>query len=392
MTPAVPLSVVVLHRGEPPALVPDPWATPNEARVDRLAHAIATSVGWAKRGKAILVVRASPDPVIAAIGRFDASDAAWLTGASQQLASLLPRVVLLDHDGVETACHQLANELIVRYGREAVRSFRYAAVPRGGLMVLGHLAYLLDLPPHRVSPLAECREARDKLVLVDDIAISGLRLSQTIAPFTDCRLVLATLHAHPAMRTAFINMHPQVDAFVSACDLRDHAPVALGDEYVAWRMRWEQRAEHGTVWIGQPDHVAYPWNEPDLGVWNPVSDHEEPGWHVVPPERCLKRRAGASVPVQRIPDTPGPLIPHPSVVFGEIDSAVVIGHLESGTTYSLEGVGAYIWRALVETGTIHTAATRAADAFGVDRQTITKEVTQLVSDLLAADLLVEADA
>ncbi len=383
------LRFVVLHRGDPPATAPDPWAAGNEPRIAQLARAIATSDGW--RGRvAVLVVRASPDPLIAAIGRFGDADEQWMTAASQQLATTLQRIALLDDSAVNDAATSLATKLVARFGAPTLRSFRYLAVPRGGLIVLGLLAYVLGLPRDRLDPAPPSDVDDAPLVLVDDIAISGLRLSEAIAKRPERRLVIATLHAHPDLRAALRASHPRVEAFVSAHDLRDHAPGALGDEYEAWRARWRQRATPGTLWIGQGDHVVYPWNEPDLGVWNPVTEREEPGWRVVPPERCLKRRSMPSIPVQHMRPSRGRLRPHPDVVAGELDGQIVIGHLGTDQSFALDGVAADIWRALAGADDQRAASAHLARTYDVDVASLERDVEAFVAELVAAGVLAEA--
>ncbi len=383
------LRFVVLHRGDPPTAAPDPWAAGNEPRITQLARAIATSDGWRSRA-AVLVVRASSDPLIAAIGRFGDADEQWMTAASGQLTTTLQRIELLDDAAANHATAALAEKLVAHYGVQALRSFRYLAVPRGGLIVLSVLAYLLDVPRDRIEPAYPSDADDPPLVLVDDIAISGVRLSEAIAKRPERRLVIATLHAHPDLREVFRAAHPRVEVFVSAHDLRDHAPGALGVEYEAWRLRWRERATPGTLWIGQGDHVVYPWNEPDLGVWNPVTEREEPGWRVVPPERCLKRRSTPSIPVQHMPPPRGRLRSHPDVVAGELDGQVVIGHLGTGQSFALDGVAADIWRALDGADDERAATLHLARTYDVDEASLERDVGAFVAELLGAGVLVEA--
>jgi hypothetical protein len=388
-----PLRLVVVHRGEPPRPSLDPWASSDGPRALQLARAIATSEAWSSHGPATLVVRDGAEPLIAAVGRFDAAAEAWIEAAGAYLAATLPRVRLLDHRAVEGAATRLADALAAHYGRGALQGFRYAAVPRGGLLVLGALAYLLDLPHDRIATSTAAPSAPPDdapLVLVDDVAVSGLRLARTLAARPEARVVVATLHAHPELRAALRAAHPRVEAFVAADDLHDHAPAAWGDAYAAWRDRWRDRADPGTLWIGQPDHVVYPWNEPDVGVWNPVAACEERGWRTVPPEHCLKRRAATPCPVQLMPKADGRLRPHPDVVAAEVEGRVVVGQLGSGRTFALEGTGADVWRALAATGDLDAGAARLAAAFGVEVAAVASDVAAFAAELLAADLLVAA--
>ncbi len=365
-----------------------------------LARAIAASSGWSARGEAVLVVREAPEPLIAAIGRFDEAGEAWLSVATQQLATTLPHTVVLDDAAVRTACALLADALLARFGREALSRMRFAAVPRGGLFVLGALAYQLDLAHHQFwatdDAPARAQEPPDHAgeapatVVVDDIAISGLRLSRTLEQRPEARLIVATLHAHPGLRSAFVARHPRVEAFVSAHDLQDRAPTIHGDGYRAWRERWRRRAAAGTVWIGDPDHVVYPWNEPDTGVWNAVTGREEPGWLVVPPERSLKRRVDRSIAVQSMPSALASLALSADAITGEVGDRVVVGLLGSGTAFELEGVAADMWRALADTGDVATAAVRLGEVYDVAVEALERDVAAFTRELIAAGVLQEA--
>lgn len=385
------MQVVVIHRGEPPAVTPDPWRSSDEPRVMGLARAIASSDGWARRPQASLVVRAGSDPLIAAVGRFDEGDARWLELASQQLATTLERVIMLDSEAAVAASERLADALEARFGGAELRAFRFAAVPRGGLLVLGMLAYLLDLPHDRLLTTAGTAGVDDgtPLVLVDDVAVSGLRVSRTLDRMPSERAIVATLHAHPALRTSLAARYPRVEAFVSAYDLRDHAPSTLGAGYAAWQARWTERSGPDVCWIGQPDHVVYPWNEPDVSVWNDVTEREETGWCVVPPARCLKRRRRQRLEVQTMPLSVGPWRVHPEVVAADVEGLVVVGQLVAGTTFVLDGIGADIWRSLTTTGDLETTTEALLASYDADRSVLTRDVMMFADQMQAAGLLVE---
>lgn len=410
-----PVRVALIFRGEPPTIDPDPWSAGGRPRIVALAQAIASSPGWSGRPPAALVVREGPDAAIAAIGRFADDDLAWLAAARGQAEAVAPWLRWLDPAAAEAAVGQLADALVARFGLDELRRWRYAAVPRGGLFVLATLAYLLDLPASALGTTADDAGApapvapRDAaspgaaarrdgqpaheaapppdatpLVVVDDIALSGLRLSQQVRRTRGARLVVATLHAHPDLRHAFLAAHPRVTDFVSAIDLVDHAPTALASEHVAWRDRWRDRLDPDSLWIGQPDHVAYPWNEPDLSVWNPVAQREEHGWPLVPPDRCLKRQRAHAIPVQRsAPPRPG-AGPHPSVIAGELHELVVLANLETGAAVELDEVGSSMWRALVARADPRAAAAQVAAAYGADERQVAADLHGFVAELVAA--------
>jgi hypothetical protein len=392
-----PLRFALLHRGEPPLLEPDPWATSQGPRAWSLARAIASGDAWRGREPVTLVVRGGEEPVIVAIGRFGDATQRWLAAASQQLADTLRRVVVLDHAAAEAACERLGAVLTERFGADAARRWHYVGVPRGGLIVAGLLAYVLDLPRDRFDsvPITAAEATGDldqPLVVVDDVAISGLRLSTFLRSLAAPRIVIATLHAHQALRERLVAENPRVEAFLSAYDLRDHAPAALGEDYDAWLARWQARVEPGTAWIGQADHVVYPWNEPDVTVWNPVSQREEPGWPVIPPERCLKRRASPLPAVQLMPVPTGAIRPHPDVVHGQIDGRVVVAHLGTGASFALEGLGSEIWRSLTATGDVEAVTRQLRGSHRRGGTDVGADVTRFAGELQAAGLLVDATA
>lgn len=391
MIDTTPLRLIVLHRGEPPHLQPDPWSGGGSSRVVALARAIAQSEGWQARSPVTLVVRSEPEPVIAALGRFDEAAERWLAGAARQMAATLPHVALLDHAAAEKACRRLAGALVTRLGLEALQRYCYAAPPRGGLIVLGMLAYILDLPRDR---LLVGRLAYDDapLVVVDDIAISGKRMTEFLAHTEAPEYVIATLHAHPALRSAFCERHPRVSAFESAYDLNDLAPSLFGDEYSDWVARWQEREGDSVVWIGQPERVAYPWNEPDAGIWNAATQRYESGWTVIPAERCLKRRTVMPASVQPMPCARGPLRPHRDIVYGDVDGRLVLGNLGTGAAFELMGSGRDIWQAIVATGDTKAATARLVGGDSHSHSGIAADVHAFVGDLCAAGLLEEATA
>jgi hypothetical protein len=303
----------------------------------------------------------------------------------------------MDHTAAEDACRRLASRLLDTHGAASLRECRFTAVPRGGLIVLGLLAYLLGVSAERLLAPTDPGPALAEtdappLVVVDDVAISGLRLARFVASRSEARLSIATLHSPPALRSAFVDHHPAVGSFVSAHDLRDLAPEALGIDYAAWVARWRSRAQPGTLWIGQPEHVVYPWNEPDLGIWNPVTEREEPGFHMVPPERCLKTASEKALDVQVMPMPVGGLRPSPAVLYGEHEGGFVIGSLDTHDAYELDEVGAAMWRALITTGDTGEAATQLASAWAVPLDLVRRDLEAFAATLQEAGLLVAETA
>jgi hypothetical protein len=354
---------------------------------DTLAAALAASPRWAEMPRSALVVRPAPEPILGVVGDFDAAGRARLEGLRWQLETFLPRLRYVSYECAEEDARRLAELLTRRFGREALQEFRFTAIPRGGFIVLGMLAYALGLQHSQLEP----PHPPDRpLVVVDDCALSGLRFGRFLESVENRQIVFASLYSPPELRQAIESRERREITCLSAHDLRDHAPASLGEEYPAWRERWMQRMDERGYWVGQPDHVCFAWNEPDIGIWNPVNEREESGWHLVPPDLCLKNRPtpGANLlPVQVQPEGRGPLRPSPRVLFAELDGELVIGNFDTGESFVLDGAGADMWRAILRHGNLDEAAEALGREYEVEAPILRHDLHDFVEDLLCRDLL-----
>lgn len=353
-----------------------------------LAAALASSPLWTEMPRSALVVRPDPEPLLGVVGDFDAAGRARLEGLRWQLQTFLPRLRYVSYERAEEDSLRLAELLVRRFGREALQEFRFTAIPRGGFIVLGMLAYALGL---RHSQLEPPHPLDRPLVIVDDCALSGLRFGRFLEGVENRRVVFASLYSPPELRRAIEGRERREVTCLSAHDLRDHAPASLGEEYPPWRERWMERMDERGYWVGQPDHVCFAWNEPDIGIWNPVNVREESGWHLVPPDLCLKNRPAPGenpLPVQVQPGGRGPLKPSSRVLFGELENDLVIGNFETGESFVLEGVGADMWRAIVSYGNLDEVAEALSREYEVSATTLRRDLDGFAEDLLSRDLLV----
>ena len=287
----------------------------------------------------------------------------------------------------EAATKQLAAQLARAFGSVELSRFQYAAIPRGGLIVLGMLSYILDLKPEvLLSPPADA-----PLVVVDDCAYSGARLAQFLDSVDSNEVVFAHLYSHPDLRAAILREEPRVVACLAAHDLRDLAPERYpnAEDYQAWRARWQQRARRPVYWMGLPEMVIFPWSEPDRPVWNPVTERVEDGWWFTAPDRCLKNWARLGVPpnaeVQptlRSPD---------EVAFQFHDDKVILCDMRTEQVYGLEGVAANMWRALAGYGDLDVAVAYLAPQYEVDEVRLRQDLRAFAHELLAKGLLERID-
>jgi hypothetical protein len=358
-----------------------------EAQLRALAAALCVSPQRAEISRAVLIVRPAPEPLLGIVGYFDAAGRARLDVLRWQLDSVLPSLRYVDYAQAEKDCERLAARLVERFGREELRSFQFAAIPRGGFIVLGMLAYALGL---QHSQLEAPYSPEIPLVVVDDYVGSGLRFGSFLERLRHRRVVFAHLYSHPDLRTAIEAKEAGRVTCLSAHDLQDRAPELYGDVYYAWRERWLARMDRHGFWVGQPNPVCFAWNEPDTIMWNPVSEREEPGWRLVPPELCLKNRLPSGtepIQVQVQPEGKGPLKPSSRVLFGELDGRIVLGNLEAEESFVLDSVGTDMWQAIVEHGNIEGATNALMEIYEVDGTVLRGDLKRIVEDLLARGLL-----
>lgn len=345
-----------------------------------LAAAVASSPWWSEMAPATLIVRDGPRPALGILGRFTDLDRLRLGWLEQQVREVLPRMRIVTYSDAESACADLAEALTAAYGRSGLDRFAFRAIPRGGHIVLGMLAYLLDLDQAQLEATAHDRP----LVVVDDCVLSGHRVQRYLQESSAPETIVASLYATPEVRAAIVARESRVSACVSGRDLRDHAEALLGDASGRWRERWSGRTGDRVYWTGMPDHVCFPWSEPDVTFWNPRTEREERGWPMAPPSRCLahRGRAVAATPdIQVQPHGRGTSRPAPDVLFGTHGDMLVVGSLASGTSVVLDGVAVDMWKGLLDHDSLASAAASLATAYDAEVTTLERDLRNLVADL-----------
>ena len=243
-----------------------------------------------------LVARPAPQPVLAVMGRLDEARLAWLRAQAAELGRSCALLRYVGYPQAETDCKRLADLLVKRFGRKELARFHFAGIPRGGLVVLGMLACALGLEARQLSPPSAFSAP---VVVVDDCALTGARFGRFLEKCRKGRRVIfAHLYSHPQLRRAIEAREQGVLACLSAHDLKDHGARTLGrKQYLAARRRLVARIGGPRYWVGMPDHICFPWGEPDRSFWNPVTRRMEDCWRIVPPERCLKNRLCSGRPI-----------------------------------------------------------------------------------------------
>lgn len=361
----------------------------SEAQDDvrSLARALASSPIWREFDTAALVVRTGPDACLGIAGFFSAADQARLGNLLQVVRDDLPRLRYIGYAQAQADCLRLASILQDRFGSAARDEFHYLAIPRGGYIILGMLAYALDLPAERLAPP---ETAQTPLVVVDDCALSGTRFKGVLADFESDSVIFAPLYSPPELRRAILEREPRVIDCLSAEDLHDEAPVREGAGYAAWQESQRKANDDGCYWYGQYAPFGFAWNEPDAGFWNPETNEREKAWNLLPPDVCLKNRIGWDPHAARIQvneDGPGPLVAGRGALYADFGDTILVGEAGSQHAHSLDDVAADMWRALIATGDIEPAVAALRETYDVDEATLGDDLRALAETLLGKGLL-----
>lgn len=355
-----------------------------------LARAIAAGPCAERFPGAVVVVREEPSPAVGLLARVPEAERSWLGAAIGTLSGTVERLRWVGWEEVEAAAEAAARALRRRVGEDRLRAAAVRGIPRGGRVAAGLVAYALDSP---AAALERAPGAAPLTVVVDDCALSGARFREYVASLPDRPVVFVPLFSTAALRQAVEDAGGRVEACVGGRDLEDHAPARLGDDYTAWRRRWRDRSGERVYWIGQPDHLVFPWSEPEVAVWDEAREDEAPGLAVAPPELCLDRRAAGRerLEIRRQPRGPGPLRPTPHLLWGRLDDRVVIRDTAADRALTLRGTAAEMWEAVVREGRPDAAARRVARGYDTARERVEADLRELVGGLEERGALVSEE-
>lgn len=364
------------------------WTRPDGRS---LGQTLAASPAWRDLDRCVIVFRPRPRPTLALLGYLDEIGTATAEALAAQLPATLERYRPVGYPEIEAACEALADRLTRSVGEPALRESGFLAIPRGGFVVLGLLSYALRLDRKQ---LEEPDRRPAPLIVIDDCALTGVRFREFLDRRGKGDVVFAPLYSHPELRSAMVEREDRLRACVSGADLHDHAPDRMGDGYASWRDRWLRRSPE-SYWVGLPDHLSFPWSEPDVTIWNPVAGREVAGWRVAPPASCLKNRypePGTRGRFQIQEEGPGPLRPAASVLYGSLAEEIVVADLETGACLSLAGSAADMWRAVVAVGDVDRAGRAIAEAYDERPAVLAADLREFVARLVDRGVLVEGDA
>lgn len=307
----------------------------------RLAETLATDPWWETVGPCALSVTAGDAPRIFMVGELSPADEDRLSAQAAALARGCRRLRYLPMPEVEAAVAELALRLQAEIPLPELARCRFTAIPRGGWIVLGMLAYALGLSTEQ---LMEARDPTGPTVVVDDRAVSGVRFRQWLRASPAAEVVFAQLLSPPELREAIERNEPRVGRCLAA---RDLAPVPGSDvegnppSAEIEHLRGEQ------YWWGTTEHVCLPWSEPQRLITGPGGGLEA-AWRLMPPDLCLgNRRTQPGIPVHVSGEGAGPWRASPEVVEAELAGRIVLGNRGTGRVLELSVSAGEFWRALL---------------------------------------------
>ena len=239
---------------------------------------------------------------------------------------LLQNLRYVDYRQAQADAALLAQKIRQLYTPAELQNAAFTALPRGGLIVLGLLAYQLDLKPQQLT----ARFAREAglLFLVDDCALSGKRLQEALVIYNGRPLVVAHLYAAPGLRAAIQETYPHVRHCLAAHDLAEAEGSAPLD---------------GRLHPGPSDLVAFAWNEPDLLLQTPFDDQPAHQWRLLPPHKCLNNRQALGLPPAPPADRDW-IVPE-GIVYGWFDGLLYLLDTRNEQVHRLDNFAADCWRA-----------------------------------------------
>jgi hypothetical protein len=334
--------------------------SPTQA-LETLVSSIICPLSESIKSVQAIAVKVAPIPALGIIGEFNAAEIAYLKLQLRSLPLTCSRLRYVDHQAVTATCEKLANQFVQHYGPTDLQRFGFTGIPRGGLIVLGTLSYLLNLKSSQLTPPF----TEDfPLVVVDDCILSGARVAHFLQHTSSSEIILAPLFIHPDCRAAIVAREDKVSACWSGADLVDRGVEIMGANYIRWQQQNLERLAGTRYWLGLPDYLCFPWNEPDYLLWNAMEQTYQKSWSIVPPHLCLKNRSITQTfhpTVHHQIRFPGVIQPTSDTVFAVLADTVIIGHIATGATYCLRTDQAKQWRRLMESEFTGETAIAEAD-------------------------------
>lgn len=354
--------------------------TRRSCAAHHLARGIASSPCWRDLPSCKLVLRSQPAPELALVGTFAPGHEEFLRRLRGELISSLYDLRFVRWEEAVSLTRVLAERLEGTVGEDRLRQCRFLAIPRGGFVVLGLLAQALDLPRESLQPDTP---APATVVIVDDCVLSGARFGDFLASTSAPGVVFAHLVSHPELRAAIQRRESRVEACIAAQDLAERN-TGSAEERSAWARRWRERLEgEDRYWLGQLQHLSFPWNEPDRTVWDSSRQRVSSSWRLLSRDYCLKNRPdGSWAPrIEVIGESEGSFELSEGTFFTRLRESLAVVNFETGQSLSLEGSAAFFFETLLAAADIPTAVRRSAGRYRADPTRLSRDLQGFAEEM-----------
>lgn len=278
-----------------------------------------------------------------------------LYALSMHARDLQKNLRFVDYKRAEQLSEQLADKLRGLFSKDELAEFSFFPIPRGGFIVLGMLAYALNLRADQL--LIDPIQDNKPLIIVDDCALTGFRFNEYLEKIRAHQVVFAHLFSAEALRHGIQQREKRVTYCIAAQDLAER-PLSTASSSPGSHLYWS----------GSSELVAFAWSEPSLLTSLLSSDKSTANWHLIPPQECLNNRIALAV--QGTPAA-NPIIYVPNnLLYQWNDGILLLADSNSGEYYKLENKAAAMWRALAVLGHPVQALNWLQTKFEIDQESV----------------------
>lgn len=290
--------------------------------------------------------------------------------------TILPHVRFLTYMDIERDCLALAGLIRARFEDAEIKRWHVVGIPRGGLIVAGMVGYALDLAHKQLRPSMEHSETVAPICIIDDCALTGVRIKETLALYPGRQVIFAHLYSHPQLRANITTQEKQVAACLAVHDLET---LPQGDEDPH-----QAQFTHGRYFSRPLPPVIFPWGGPSLLVVDPFSGKLEDGWRFGEGRPTLKSLAHHHFPTLTGERAEELWRGGEHLVIRRAEGALWLLNLDTTTGYKLAGAAAEIWTALAAGNTLAALAPYWNE---INKSVEPEQLRQFIEELVAHGLI-----
>jgi hypothetical protein len=323
-----------------------------------------------------LVFRADPTPVLGILDVTEYAANELLDLVHRELVDAVERSRFVGQKELSRLVRHLASSLNIVLGKR-LEEASVVEIPRGGLFVKGYLSYRFPLP------LFSSAATNTPVFLVDDISLSGRRVTEWIDRFPDREIIVATLFSPPQVRDAVIARHGERVSWINAEDMKTFGETAPHPD-----------ESDPPPWRGITEHICFPWTEPDRGIRLKGTSEFFTGFRLIPPEHCLKNQVQFERNRDRVKivgNETGWIKTAPGVLWADIDDVVHLADTERGRSQKLEGSAAQFWISAFKFEKKDDAIAHLARLYDIDKSRLEGDFDQFIHELVAEGIVFPAE-